>query len=73
MNRSQFKRLTSLIMCPYSDSKKKKEYYDGHSRHCWYNNGQDTSDIEQMALRASLSLMADYFTDTYGKHKNQWE
>lgn len=59
-------------MCPYSDSKKKKEYYDGHSKY-WDVYGQDTSDIEEMALRASLSLMTDYFTDTYGKHKNQWE
>ena len=57
----------------YIKYKKKKEYYDGHSRHCWYNNGQDTSDIEQMALRAMLSLMAGYFTDTYGKPLNQWE
>lgn len=40
----------------------------------WDSNcDQDVSDIEEMALRASLSLMTDYFTDTYGKHKNQWE
>ena len=38
-------------MCPYSDSKKKKEYYDGHSKH-WDDYGQDTSDIEEMALKA---------------------
>ena len=30
-------------MCPYSDSKKKKEYYDGHSKH-WDDYVQDTSD-----------------------------
>lgn len=59
-------------MCPYSDSKKKKEYYDGHSKH-WDDYVQDTSDIEEMALKARLSLMADYFTDTYGKCKNHWE
>lgn len=60
-------------MCPYCETKKKKEYYDGHSRHWDIDNGQDTSDIEQMALRARLSLMAGYFTDTYGKPQNQWE
>lgn len=60
-------------MCPYSDSKKKKEYYGGHLRRWDSNCDQDVSDIEEMALRASLSLMADYFTDTYGKPLNQWE
>lgn len=60
-------------MCPYRDSKKKKEYYGGHLRRWDSNCDQDVSDIEEMALRASLSLMADYFTDTYGKGKNQWE
>ena len=28
---------------------------------------------EEMALKARLSLMAAYFTDTYGKCKNHWE
>lgn len=62
-----------MIMCPYCETKKKKEHYDRHSRHWDIDYGQDTSDIEQMALRARLSLMAGYFTDTYGKPQNQWK
>ena len=60
-------------MCPYRDSKKKKEYYGGHLRRWDSNCDQDVSVIEEMALRAKLALlMAGCFTDIYGKGKNQW-
>ena len=57
-------------MRPYCDSIKKKECYDGHSRHWYTDNGQDKSNTEEMVLRAVLAI---YFTDTYGKCKNHWE
>lgn len=56
-------------MQPYCDSIKKKECYDGHSRHWYTDYDQDKSNMEEMVLRAELAL---YFTDRYGKGENDW-
>lgn len=56
-------------MCPYCDSKKKKEYYGGHLRSWSYDYSQDTTNMEEMVLRAELTI---YFTDRYGKRENDW-